>query len=204
MRRSLLSPWGWKGPSTKSDYNDPGVWQILRSNNTSRMTSSTESRNTYVTPSNIFIALPEPPTSQLMVTTHKAEICKNEEIWDKVRDRATVATDPGEGMAELGQQIAKLMAAWPRLDRTAIPLVCQVAPGREAMGGDAMVVIPAVAQTPTMAEVALDRPPQPTAYPLGVGQGAMELGVMDRTIKGLAQGEMAQPVGWDTNSAPML
>ena len=45
-----------------------------------------------------------------MVTTHKAE-SENEGIWDKVRARATVATDPGKGMAELGQQIAKLMAA---------------------------------------------------------------------------------------------
>ena len=45
-----------------------------------------------------------------MVTAHKAK-SKNEEIWDKVRARATVATDPGEGIAELGQQIARLMAA---------------------------------------------------------------------------------------------
>ena len=36
-----------------------------------------------------------------MVTSHKAE-SKNEDIWDKVRARATVATDLGEGMADLG------------------------------------------------------------------------------------------------------
>ena len=48
--------------------------------------------------------------SQLMVTVCKAE-SKKEEIWDKVRVRATVATDLGEGVAELGQQIAMLMAA---------------------------------------------------------------------------------------------
>ena len=45
-----------------------------------------------------------------MVTTHKAE-SDNEGILDKLRARATVATDPGDGMAELGQQIAKLMPA---------------------------------------------------------------------------------------------
>ena len=58
-----------------------------------------------------------------------------------------------------------------------------------------MVVTPPVTQTPTMVEVALDRPPQPTAYSLGLGQGAIEPGVMDRTIKGLAQGGRAQPIG---------
>ena len=45
-----------------------------------------------------------------MVIAHKVE-SENEEIQDKVRARAMVMTDLGEGMAELGQQIAKLMAA---------------------------------------------------------------------------------------------
>ena len=45
-----------------------------------------------------------------MVATHKAE-SKNKEVWDKVRARAAIATDSGKGMAELGQQIARLMAA---------------------------------------------------------------------------------------------
>ena len=44
-----------------------------------------------------------------MVATQKAE-SKNEEIQDKVRARATVATDSWEGTTELGQEIAKLMA----------------------------------------------------------------------------------------------
>ena len=44
-----------------------------------------------------------------MVAAQKAESA-NEEIWDKVRARAAVATDSGEGATELGQQIAKLMA----------------------------------------------------------------------------------------------
>ena len=48
--------------------------------------------------------------SPLMVTTCKAE-SENEEIWDKVRATAVVATGLGEWMAELGQQISRLMAA---------------------------------------------------------------------------------------------
>ena len=45
-----------------------------------------------------------------MVMAHKTE-SENEEIQDKVRARATVATDQGEGTAALGQQMAKLMTA---------------------------------------------------------------------------------------------
>ena len=57
-----------------------------------------------------------------MVTTHKAE-SKNGEIQNKARARATVATDAPEGMAELGQQIAKLMAALTKAGQpTAYPL----------------------------------------------------------------------------------
>ena len=68
---------------------------------------SMESGNTYVTVSYLY-STPRTPYSQLMVTTYKVE-SENEEIWDKVRARPTVATDLGEGMTELGQQIAKLM-----------------------------------------------------------------------------------------------
>ena len=45
-----------------------------------------------------------------------------------------------------------------------------------------------------MLEVVLDRPPQPAAQPLGMGPVAMELGVMVRALKGLAQGGKAQPI----------
>ena len=76
-----------------------------------------------------------------------------------------------------------------------IPLVHQVALRRETMGGATMIVTPPIAQTPTMVEVALDRPPQPEAYILGMGQGAMKLGVMARATRGLAQGGRAQPIG---------
>ena len=54
-----------------------------------------------------------------------------------------------------------------------------------------MVVTPPVTQTPTMVEMALDTLPQPTAYSLGMGQGEMELEVMDRATEGLAQGGKA-------------
>ena len=43
-----------------------------------------------------------------MVATQKVE-SKNEETWEKVRARAAMTTDLGKEMAELGQQIAKLM-----------------------------------------------------------------------------------------------
>ena len=46
-----------------------------------------------------------------------------------------------------------------------------------------------------MVEVALERPPQPTAYPLGWEQEAMELRVIARVTKGLAQVGRAQPIG---------
>ena len=59
-----------------------------------------------------------PDTSylQLIVSARKAE-SENEETWEKVRAKATVTSNLGEGMAELSWQIAKLMA---RLDRTAV------------------------------------------------------------------------------------
>ena len=67
--------------------------------------------------------------SQLMVATCKME-SENKEIWDKMRARAMVATDSGEGMAELGQQIAKLMATLTKAGLGKAPLMHQVPPGR--------------------------------------------------------------------------
>ena len=61
---------------------------------------------------------------QVMVTTCKLE-SKNEEILDKVRVRAVVTIEPGEGMAELGLQIAKLMAVLTKAGQGNSP---QVAP----------------------------------------------------------------------------
>ena len=47
--------------------------------------------------------------SQLMVAARKA-VSENEETQERVRARAMMTTDLGEGMAKLGWQIAKLMA----------------------------------------------------------------------------------------------
>ena len=52
---------------------------------------------------------PSTSYSQLMVGSQKAE-SRNEETQKKVRARAAVTTNLGEGTAELSQQIAKLMA----------------------------------------------------------------------------------------------
>ena len=48
-----------------------------------------------------------------MVAACKVE-SENKEACDKVRARAAMTTDPGEGTTELGHQIAKLMAALTR------------------------------------------------------------------------------------------
>ena len=58
-----------------------------------------------------------------------------------------------------------------------------------------MVVALPIIQTLTTVEVALDRPPQPTAYLLGMGQGAMDLEAIARVSRGLAQGGGAQLIG---------
>ena len=48
-----------------------------------------------------------------MITAHKAE-SENKEAWDKVRARSVVTTEAVKGTTELGNQIAKLMAALTR------------------------------------------------------------------------------------------
>ena len=48
-----------------------------------------------------------------MITAHKVE-SENKEAHDKVRARSAVTTKPVEGTMELGNQIAKLMAALTR------------------------------------------------------------------------------------------
>ena len=57
-----------------------------------------------------FYSTPGTSYSQLMVSTRKVE-SENEETQERVWARGMVTTKLGEGMAELGQQIAKLMAA---------------------------------------------------------------------------------------------
>ena len=61
------------------------------------------------------------------------------------------------------------------------------------MGGATVVIALQTIQTLTMIEVTLDRPPQPTAYLLGVEQGARELETI--ATRGLAQGGRSQLIG---------
>ena len=68
-----------------------------------------------------------------------------------------VITDPGEGMAELNQQIAKLMAASIHPDWAEVPPVSQVVPRNVTADGSALVGVPPVTQTPIMAGVVLAR-----------------------------------------------
>ena len=100
---------------------------------------------------------------QLMVAAHKAE-SKNQEIWDKVRARAAVATDCREGTTELGQHFAKLMAALTKVGQGHSPASAQAAPGREAMEGDAPTGVLLATPVPIMARPVFDRPPWTTAH----------------------------------------
>ena len=68
-----------------------------------------------------------------MVAACKAE-SENKEIWDMVRARATVATDSGEVMAELGQQIAKLMAALTKAGQGSNPSCAPSIPQERGCG----------------------------------------------------------------------
>ena len=56
---------------------------------------------------------PRTSYSQLMVAACKVE-SENKETQEKVKARAAMTTDPGEGTTELGHQIAKLMATLAR------------------------------------------------------------------------------------------
>ena len=105
---------------------------------------------------------------QLMVAAHKLE-SKSEEIWDKVRAKAAVATDSGEGTTELGQQIAKLMAVLTKVGQASSPDSAQAAPGREAMVGDAQTRVLLASPAPIMPRSDLDRLSQTTAHLLAIG-----------------------------------
>ena len=101
---------------------------------------------------------PRTSYSQLMVATHKAE-SEKKEIQDKVRTRAVVATDLGEGTAELGQQIAKLMATLTKVGQgnnlSSSPSSPWERCHRRGYNGSSTPV----AQIPIMVGVSLDRPP---------------------------------------------
>ena len=76
---------------------------------------------------------PQTSYSQLMVATHKAER-ENEEICDKVRAKAAVVTDSGEGTTEQGQQIAKLMAALTKVGQGSSPASTPTSPRERGCG----------------------------------------------------------------------
>ena len=76
---------------------------------------------------------PENSYFKLMVVTYKAE-SESEEIKDKVRARAAVTTDSGEGTAELGQQIAKLMATLTKVGQDNNPCSAPSSPLERGCG----------------------------------------------------------------------
>ena len=94
--------------------------------------------------------------SQMMVAVQKVE-SENEETQEKVRARATVTTDLEEGMTDLGQQTAKLVATLTQTKQGSGPFSAQVVLGNMAVDGGAVVGVHPVTQTPTMARVALAR-----------------------------------------------
>ena len=69
-----------------------------------------------------------------MITAYKAE-SKNEEAHDKVRARSAMTTEPVEGTTELGNQIAKLMAALTRAEQGNSPTSALNSPRLRAVGG---------------------------------------------------------------------
>ena len=71
--------------------------------------------------------------SQLMVATHKVE-SENKEACDKVRPRAAMTTNPGEGTTELGHQMAKLMVALTRAGQGNSPASTPNSPRQRGCG----------------------------------------------------------------------
>ena len=78
-----------------------------------------------------------------MMAAMKVE-SKNEETWEKMRARAVVTSNPGEGTAELSQQIAKLMATLSQIVQGSSPPVTQVVPKNMAVDGGMVAGAPPV------------------------------------------------------------
>ena len=128
-----------------------------------------------------------------MVTTHKVD-SENDKTWNKVRARAAVATDLGEGTAELGQQIAKLIAALTKAGQGSYPSRAPSSPWERGHGMGCND-----SNTPSHPNSHNGRSDpghttQATTYPLGMGQGALEMEVMDRVTKRLTWVGRAQPM----------
>ena len=101
--------------------------------------------------------------SQLMITAHKAQ-SENEEAHDKVRAKSAVTTKPVEGTTELGNQIARLLAALTRAEQGNSPGSAPNSPDTKAMGEGGQTGTLLVLPTPIMAKLVLDKMLQPTAY----------------------------------------
>ena len=71
-----------------------------------------------------------------MVATWKVEN-ENEGTGEKVRARATLTTDLGEGMVELSQQIAKLMATLTQTGQGSGPSIAPGGPKECGCGSEA-------------------------------------------------------------------
>ena len=112
---------------------------------------------------------------QLMVATRKAE-SENKKTQEKVRARAAVTSDLGEGIAELSQQIVKLMDTLTQTGQDSGSTSAPGSPQDVAMDRGMVVGEPPVAQSPAMAGAVLARQPQPAAYPQNRGRRHGELG----------------------------
>ena len=93
---------------------------------------------------------------------------KHEETWERVRARAMVTTYLGKGMADLGQQITKLMAALTQTGQGSSH--SSVPPSSlESMDEDRKGGAPLVTWTPTVVALVLTRQPQPKICPHRMG-----------------------------------
>ena len=108
-----------------------------------------------------------------------------------------------EGMVELGQQIAKLMAALTKVGQGNNPSSVPSSPlergQRRGCSGSNTSSHP----NSHNGRVGPGQTTPAHSLPTGCKTGAMELGVMDRATKGLEQGGRAQPTG-GTKFSPML
>ena len=97
---------------------------------------------------------------------------QNEHIQDKVRARAAVATDSGEGNTESGHQIAKLIAALTKVGQGSSPASAQ-SNRREkgCMEGDELTGVLLAIPAPTTAGPVLDRLTPDHSTPTGHGMG---------------------------------
>ena len=107
--------------------------------------------------------------SQLMVATHKVEF-EYEKVSDKIRARAAMTTDPGEGTMELGHQITTLMATLTRAGWGNSPASVPNSPRQRGHGrGQTDRNTPGCPSSHN-GQATLGQPPQAAAHLMTVGQ----------------------------------